>query len=369
MNKSICFVGSNVYPVLTRSGENQYIGGESVQQTLLAKVFAQLGYQVSLVDHDYGQNDGACIDGIILWRTYKPDAGIPIFRFIHPKLTSILRSLKNADADMYYQSCAGMLTGVVAWFCRRHKRKFIFRTAHDTDCIRGQQLIKFWRDRKIYEYGIKHSDLIAVQGTKQRDLLKKYYNLEGVPVNMAVELPEDDANFDRNIDVLWVNNMRTFKRPEMALRLAKDLPNYKFVMVGGACPGFTAYYKEIEAEARVIPNLDFVGPVPYFNINSYFSRAKVFINTSTIEGFPNSFLQAWVRGVPVISFFDPDGLINSQKLGLVPSNFKEMVYSISDLLKSEDYRAHIGAIAQSFAVDRYSPLNVARRYVHLFKDF
>ena len=215
MFKKICFVGTDTYPILNPSIGQAYTGGESVQMTLLAKAFTELGYEVTLVDKDYGQSDGQILDGIKILKTFVENSGLPVFRFFYPRLTSIVRALKKADAEIYYQSCAGMLTGVVASFCKRYKRKFIFRTASDSDCIAGKQLIRFWRDKKLYEYGLKRAELIAVQSFRQQSLLKKYYDLDGIPVNMAVELPKDDVSIEKDIDVLWVSNFRPLKRAEL----------------------------------------------------------------------------------------------------------------------------------------------------------
>lgn len=369
MFRKICFVGTDTYPVLNPSIGKAYTGGESVQLTLLAKAFAELGYEVTMVDKDYGQPDGQIFDGIKVLKTFAENSGLPVFRFLYPRITSIFRALKRADADIYYQSCAGMLTGVVASFCMRYKRKFIFRTASDSDCIGGKQLIRFWRDRKLYEYGLKRADLIAVQSVKQQLLLKKYYDLDGIPVNMAVELPKDDISVDKGIDVLWISNFRPLKRAELLIQLAENLPTKKFVMIGGPCPGYSSYYTDIKGKAENVKNIEFVGPLPYNEVNKFFLRAYVFINTSSIEGYPNTFLQAWIRGVPVVSFFDPDDLIATKSLGFVPSNLKDMERNILNLLTDETKRMAMAEKARTFATEYYSTINVTNKYIQLLEEF
>jgi glycosyltransferase involved in cell wall biosynthesis len=369
MSKSICFVGSDVYPVLNNEFGNGYIGGESVQLTLLAKAFANLNWDVSVVDRDYGQPDSEKISGVAFHKTYKINAGIPVLRFFYPRLHSIFGALKRANADIYFQSCAGMLTGVVALYCGIKNRKFVFRTAHDTDCIPGHQLIKLWRDKKLYEYGLRRANLISVQGENQKKLLENNYGICGIPVNMTVELPSIiEANSKKDIDVLWVNNMRPFKRPEMCIEIAKSLRNYKFYMIGGPCPGLDDYYKKILHLSQKLDNLSFLGPVPYSQINSYFSRAKLFINTSETEGFPNSFLQAWIRQVPIISFFDPDQLIKRHSLGTSPISIDTMRQDIVRLLSENKLRQELGEGAREFVMKTYSPSQIAKNYISVFHD-
>lgn len=235
MAKRICFVGLDNYPVLNPEKGKEYFGGESVQQTLLAKAFRDLGYDVSMVDRDFGQPDGQAIDGITVWKTMREGDGLPGLRFFHPRLTSVYRALRNADADIYYQSCAGILTGIVAWFCKRYNRKFVFRIAHDNDCIPGQHILgRFYRrDAWFYQYGLHRADFIAAQSRIQYELLQENFKLPSQVVNMAVQPPNEDDRFERDIDVLWVNNIRAFKRPELVSEVARRMPNFRFVMIGG----------------------------------------------------------------------------------------------------------------------------------------
>lgn len=362
MSNSICFVGLDNYPVLNPASGVEYFGGESVQQTLLARAFASHGYDVSMVVKDHGQTQGEVLDGIRVWKTFNESEGMPVFRFFYPRMTSMINALGKADADIYYQSCAAVWTGVVAWYSRRNRKKFVFRIAHDSDCIPGKQIIRFSRDRIIYEYGLKRADFIAAQGVNQIALLKENYSLNSVPVNMVVELPDPDMAADPDIDVLWVNNLRDFKRPELLMELAERLPDIQFTMIGGVVPGCDELYQEIERKSAQLENVTFLGAVPYNQVNDYFARAKLFVNTSDWEGFPNSFLQAWARRVPVISFFDPDGLIESRGLGAVPEDLSGMAESIKGYLRMGGKREESAARSYRFVVENYAPDAVVRKY-------
>ena len=367
-HRSICFVGADNYPVINPDYRNHYIGGESVQQTLLAKAFVHLGYDVSMVVTDLGQGDAEVIDGIRVYKSFRPDAGIPVLRFIHPRFTSLWQALKRADADIYYQSCASVATGFVAWFCRKHGRKLVFRVAHDTDLMPGRQLIPYWRDKKIFEYGLRHADLIINQSQQQQDLLRENYHLEGPELNMVVQLPEPDDAYARDIDVLWVNNLRPFKRPDLVLELAEKLSELRIVMIGGACHGHEDLFEEIRQRAERVGNLEFKGHVPYQEVNAYYARSRIFVNTSDSEGFPNSFLQAWVRGTPVFSFFDPDGVIKRGRLGDSPDGVDQMAEMVRDLIRDSGRLAEISAHVSQFALDHYSPGAVALRYHELLQS-
>lgn len=362
----ICFINYDNYPVLNPDFGSNYIGGESVQQVLLARAFAKRGHKVSTIVADLGQPDGEIIDGIRIWKTFKPGSGLPVLRFIHPKLTSIVSALKRADADVYYQSCAGMITGLTAWYAKRNNRKFVFRIAHDTDCIPGKQIIPYWRDRKLYEYGLRQADLIAAQSSHQARLLKENYGLDSVEINMAVEPPSEDA--DRDIDVLWVNNFREFKKPERFLDLAAALPEMKMIMIGGPCPGEETFFEELRKRAETLPNLRMTGFVPYHEVNTYYARAKVFVNTSDTEGFPNSYLQSWVRGTPVVAFFDPDGLIEREGLGHKANDMDDMAGAVRKLIDDTRYRESVSTQTRQYAMTHYHPDRIAEKYEALFDN-
>ncbi|WP_211236315.1 glycosyltransferase family 4 protein [Desulfovibrio inopinatus] len=365
---SICFIAMNTLPVLAPEYSENQIGGESVQVTLLAKAFRDIGYDVSLVERDYGQGDVFIIDDIKVLRAFKSGSGLPGIRSLHPKMTGRWRALSQANCDIYYQSSASLLTGVVCWFCRRRGKRFVFRLAHDTDAIPGKYIVKRpLLDGPIYEYGLKKAEIIYAQSIQQQDLLRQNYNLDSILMNMAVELPSSqEASLPKDIDVLWVNNMRPFKRPDLALDLASQNPDLNIVMIGGATAAYPNLFEEIQRGAVSIPNIDFKGAVPYDQVNEYYARAKVFINTSDTEGFPNSFLQSWIRGVPVLSFFDPDSIIQLKKLGETPRDIDDMAAQIRRLLNNPRELEMFSDRVRQFAFDNYAPQSIAKQYHESF---
>jgi glycosyltransferase involved in cell wall biosynthesis len=325
----ICFVGLDNLPVLAPEYNKHGAGGEQVQQTLLARALSKRGFDVSMIVFDYGQPDGAIWDGVKTIRAYAAEAGIPVFRFIHPRWSGLWSALRRANADVYYVSCSGARVGQVAHFARHAGKRVIYRVAHDRACDPKTVMIRLWRDKRLYEYGLRNVDAILVQSFWQQAALQRNYGLSSTVAGMLVEPRSLELGFEeRNIDALWVNNMRPFKRADRFLDFAASTPSVNCHMIGGPGSGFNHVFDEISRRASTIPSLVFHGPVPYHEVNDFYERSRVFVNTSDSEGLPNSYLQAWMRGTPVVAFFDPDGVIRREGLGEAVSSDSELQAAI-----------------------------------------
>jgi glycosyltransferase involved in cell wall biosynthesis len=86
-----------------------------------------------------------------------------------------------------------------------------------------------------------------------------------------------------------------------------------------------------------VPNVRFHGPIPYQEVGEFYERARVFVGTSEIEGFPNTYLQAWARGTPVVAFLDPEQLIARNGMGRAVTSVAQMCAQIVAL--SDDRQA------------------------------
>jgi glycosyltransferase involved in cell wall biosynthesis len=370
----ICIIGLEDYATLTGDDAFGYVNGESLQHVLLARAWRDLGLDVSIIVYDHGQPRTTMIDGIRAIAAYPREGGIPVLRFLHPRLTSVMRAMREIDADVYYQSPAAPWAGVVAYFAKRFRKRSILRIASDAACRRGaseryrRQPIKYRRDHWMFDYGVLNASLVAAQTEHQRELLARYYGIRSETVNIAGEVPAESRAKDKDVDVLWVGNMRAVKRPDIALELARRLPQRRFAFVGGGVPGGEEYFERIAGAARALPNVTFAGSVSYQVANSWFDRARLHVNTSDSEGFPNTFLHAWIRRVPVVSFCDPDGLIERRGLGRHCRNIDEMEAAVEQLLRNPAEGADIGTRAHLFAASEFSAPHIAARYLDLLES-
>lgn len=363
----ICFIGMTNLPVLAREFNRHPIGGEQVQQTLLAKAFARRGYPVSMITADYGQAEGASWDSVRTHKAFAPRDGLPVLRFFHPRWSGLWAAMKRSKADVFYTSCGGAIVGQIAMYCARHGHRMVFRVASDADCEPELPLIKYWRDKKLYEYGLRRADCVLVQSERQRELLKRNFGVDSIVAGMLVESGIELHDFDdRKFSAIWINNFRRLKRADRLLDAAQSLAHLDFHLVGGAAPGFQEYFDEICARARKQPNVSVHGQVPYHDVNEFYERARVYVSTSEIEGFPNSYLQAWVRGTPVVAYFDPDGLIAREGLGVAVSNQAELIGAIRTLTTDVKSWREASQRCRDFMRRRFSEDQVIEPYVDAF---
>jgi glycosyltransferase involved in cell wall biosynthesis len=90
------------------------------------------------------------------------------------------------------------------------------------------------------------------------------------------------------------------------------------------------------AEAsRNLHNLFYIGHLPLRKVEEQFDYVQALINTSSVEGFPNTFLQAWSRGMPVFSFVDPDNIITKNSLGSQVDSIDDMAVAIRKSLNDK----------------------------------
>ena len=363
---SLCFVAPNIYPVLAGDRNLSIVGGAEVQQSMLGRAFVAEGYRVSTVCTNLGQPEGIEVDGIRVYRTYKPGKGLPILRFLHPHISLTWRAMKRANADVYYQRGCGHLTAIVAAFCRLHGRRFVFAGAHDYDFDPSLPLIPSSKNKWMYRWGLKQAHAVVVQNQTQAEAAS-HWGHHPVVIGSCYQ-PPAQAGVRKDGYVLWAARLCPWKRPELFMQLAARLPQFRFRMVGGPGtePGEIAFAKEISQQAQKLKNLEYVGFVPHADIEREFNNARLFVNTSEAEGFPNTFLQAWSRGMPTVSFLEPPTGDDGRAVGCVARDIDDLVRATHTLMTNDAVWSEEGERCLKHFTKRHSLIQAYSAYVELF---
>jgi len=359
----VCFVSLGLYPCLAGDYSSSQIGGAEVQQAQIARALVKQGVEVCAVTEDFGQTEGVNIDGVTIHKSYRSGDGLPVLRFFHPKLTSIYQALVAAKADIYYVRTASFLAAVVSHYCRMKGKRWVYAGAHDTDFIPGKELVPNFRDRWLYRRGLEKADRIIVQSDKQKILLKQYHNRDSVLIRNFIDGELWVNTVSGKPLVLWVSTIRRWKRPELFLEMARSLPELQFTMIGGPDSLDREFYLDIERQAGSINNVEFLGFQPFDKTEKLFDKASVFVNTSEHEGFPNTFLQAWRRGLPVVTYFDPDNIVSDNHLGQQVDSVSEAGAVIAEMyLENQERSQHI----RNYFSENHSGKSV-NKYIELFE--
>ncbi len=366
---SICIVSHNAYGAIS-GGHSGFIGGVEWQTSLTARWLAGRGYDVSLLTWDEGGDREEVIGGVRVIKVCRQKAGVPGLRFFHPKWTGLLKALRRADPDVCYHNCAECTTGQVALWCRQHKRRFVFCAANNEDCDKNMPELQTLRERILYRYGLRAADRRIVQTDHQRDLLQRGFGLDATVIPMPCPAPptnnDGDVQWPPPKRVLWVGRICSRKQPDRLLDLAEHCPDLTFDLVG---PFYSDDYTQgVRERAERLRNVVVHGPVTREAIYAFYGRACCLCCTSDVEGFPNTFLEAWSQGLPVVSTYDPDDLIRKQELGYAAQSPAELEQLIRRLLSSETEFRKISANARRYFRETHAAEAVLPRFEQVFLE-
>jgi glycosyltransferase involved in cell wall biosynthesis len=131
-------------------------------------------------------------------------------------------------------------------------------------------------------------------------------------------------------------------------------------MIGAAStdPSSRAWADQLMNAIKGTPNVEYLGPLSQDETNRQLGNAHVFVNTSLHEGFPNTFIQAWMREVPVVSLHvDPDGVLGREAVGFHAQTESALAARVRELLGDASVREQYAHRARQHALRTHSLRN------------
>ena len=353
----VCFVAPKAYPIFNPA-IGTYFGGAEVDLYYLATELARdNNFEVSFIVADYGQKDVEIIENVTVLKSLDFRANI---------FTGLIRTwnaLKQADADIYVLKCASPGVPVVAAFCKLRRRAFVYRLASllesDGTYVRQHPILG-----RLFKWSLRQAKVVFAQNKIDDENLTKTMGISSQVIPNGHRLPV--MRQQKRDTIIWVGRDDLVKKPERFLELAKAIPNEHFTIV---CQTLNndRHYKDLIEQAGKIQNLQFIRHVPFDRINDYFQRAKVLVNTSDSEGFPNTFIQACNCGAAILSFnVNPDGFLDTYKCGLCCNgDAAQLTYNTRFLLDGDRY-VEFSLNARKYSEKHHDITRIAGEYKSVF---
>lgn len=346
--KSICFV--------IPGWVTKQTGGAEWQCYLLSEEFVKNGWEVevftaysSIIKQENYYNN------FLKYHYYK-SSKIKLINLV----LYFLKSFKTNSKNFYLRTDEKTLRTAFTWLAKFRNIKIIYAIAHDDEARnvsfnksfknknkKGVKYLFHFLDSVLADIFTKKSiyniHKIISQTSLQKKILKCSTGLNSVIIRNSLKLYQTDIDTEKSNIILWVGNMRSFKRPDLFLRLIDELKidDWKFVMIG------KPYNYEKLIDCAKHSNFLYLGELSYEETNKWFEKANILVNTSTAEGFSNTFLQAWYYKVLVVSLnVNPDNLLTDTKLGVFANgNFQQLKVKILQITK--DFSNNNSAILEA----------------------
>lgn len=360
---------------LLRRGEGRAAGAEK-QMLLLARELGRRGFRVALVSDAIGDRLPGSDAGLnIVERPPRHAPGGLVKAWL--EAVRVLRSLLASDARVFIVTTGTPVVGFIAMYCRLRRRRFIFASANDLDFDLDRSDPSHpgaWERRRwLYRAGMRLVDAVAVMSRDQLSLARNAFpslterTLVFIPY--IAEEPAVKRRVTTPSEFLWAARGVEVKRPHLYAELAAAVPSATFTMILMARKDEPIVH-QMKEEERHLANLTLLGGVPQAELQERLVGAVALVSTSYIEGWPNTYLEAWSLGVPVLTLLcDPDAVVAERGLGVAADgSWERFVAGAEELWRTRNERSELSRRTISYIQGAHTPAVVGAAWVQLITD-
>jgi glycosyltransferase involved in cell wall biosynthesis len=277
----------------------------------------------------------------------------------------LLNKLKEISPDVIYQNVGTSYAGISAYYARKTGCKMVLHISSDNTIVpfKGKISLKkmgMYIEKRVFDFAINKTTKLIAQTNNQNQTIEKYYRRSADAVIYNFQ-PYPNENIEKHspLKIVWVANFKSLKQPELFIRLARSISekqyNIKFIMAGRPSAD-KKWQQSLEKDISHIPDLNYLGEKTNSEINELLARSHILVNTSLYEGFSNTFIQAWMRSLPVVSLnSNPDGLLNGRQLGFsCNGSFEQLYNDVLQLIKCDKLREKMGKDAKEFSLNNFT---------------
>ncbi len=315
-------------------------GGAELQVALLSRELTGRGHEVVILAADTGQADGVIWDGVKIRTGGRFDTGsIGDTIGAFPRILGVLRE-ERPDWVVVYGWTSWLYVLVEAartaglWSRSKAGWKFAPRIAFvcalDAEIdgeFRRRNPVRGW----LFETGMRRADARFGITSHQQRLFETRGMLCGLTRLLLQDVGGREAR-EKVVDLLWVARCHPVKRPHRFLDLAERLPGARCRMI--CSEQDDALFCAVRERAEETANVEFIEAVAYRDIQGHFDEARIFVNTSSQEGVPNTFVHAGLGRTAILSLaVNPDGMFDVFAAGLcAEGSFERLVGAAQRLL-------------------------------------
>lgn len=354
---------------------NEIVGGSEIQCWLLAKYLAKRGHQTRyLALRSQGQKRKENGEGFEVY--YLTGARESLFK----ELVSFYKMLRKEKPDLCYIRVFNYLF-LLNRICLFLKVPTVFNTSHINDCrmrtepikwslnlLKTLKSIRIAGQRYLCVREMNKTQVVTINRSHQ-NLLKTKYGIEAETIYNSMEDHYKEHKSEKEKIVVWVNNIKGRKKPEVFIKLAecfKGEEDWRFYMIGYMHS--SDYEEMIEKQIQENPRFSYLGGKTPLEVDEILAKSMIMVNTCQKEGFGNNFIQSWFNQCPTITlFFDPDNIIKNNKIGFHSGNFKQMRADLKELMDNDELRRKMGQRARQYALANHNILINVRKYEKKFE--
>lgn len=307
-----------------------------------------------------------------------------------PEATRPAPHFQNVDCDVFCTFGVQTVSATVIASAHAAGKRAILVLGSDGDLdpkfLTDPDYVNPYGDRASdCRFILDQADVIVCQTPEQQQVLKDRFGRDGI----VIENPIDLEDFDRRIRdvaagapdpatpraprspdiktrlVLWVGRAESIhKRPMLAIDIAKRLPEIPFILVMN--PRDPA--EEARVRAAAPPNVTIRDHVPPPEMPGLMASSLALLNTSSLEGFANTFLQAGAARIPVVSLVVGDTYLEASQAGLCcHGDINRAVQALSDYARSPTSRKQAGQHARRYVEQHHNATTQAAALLQLLR--